>query len=343
MFKKLFSKEKTPLYNRTPCYKSWCRIDVAKCGIARYSGFDKCTECENYIKPQDSIKVTCPTGQVVQLKTPDLEEVEKYSNEKPVDKIKCINNDYTQIKINDTYNKNIVKKVKFVNNDDPQINEFKPGDKVKCINNSGDDSQIKVNETYTIKNSFKNFGSTFVTLEEFGDNYSWWYFRFEIDQSLKYKNMGKKERLTNIIREELGRSQTPSILKNGCIGNGNIIDEGNLEPKPNAEYIYNMDMIWKRSSIENFPVKKGTIVINVEQLDAGNYSFNIKGDPQIYICSYGWAFIENTERNIELLKQIETETILLSQQELKIESLRNNLDRLYKSYKKVCSDEKGCC
>ena len=98
----------------------------------------------------------------------------------------------------------------------------------------------------------------------------------------------------------------------------NIISEENLEPKPNTEYIYNLDMIWIKGKFESIPIKQGTIVYNVEQMEAGDYSFNIKGKTETYCCTYGWAFIENTERNIELLKQIEAENILLKQQELKI-------------------------
>jgi hypothetical protein len=110
----------------------------------------------------------------------------------------------------------------------------------------------------------------------------------------------------------------------------NIISEENLEPKPNTEYIYNLDMVWLKGTHDTIPVEKGIIVENVEQIDAGNYIFNIKNQPETYKCSYGWAFIENTERNVELLKQIEQEIILLNQQELKIKNLRNNLDRLYR-------------
>jgi len=116
---------------------------------------------------------------------------------------------------------------------------------------------------------------------------------------------------------------------------GNIISEENLEPKPNTEYIYNLDMIWEKGSCEgHFPIGKGIIVENVEQLDAGDYCFNIKGEGEDknkkYTCTYGWAFIENTERNIKLLEEIEKECALLEKQEQKIEALRNHLDRLFK-------------
>lgn len=115
----------------------------------------------------------------------------------------------------------------------------------------------------------------------------------------------------------------------------NIISTDNLEPKPNIEYIYNFDMIWyadKDKKIEHMghiPVESGTIVENVEQMEAGGYDFNIKDDSERYHCNYGWAFIENTQRNIELLKQIKQEENIKEEQELKILNLRKELDSLY--------------
>lgn len=111
----------------------------------------------------------------------------------------------------------------------------------------------------------------------------------------------------------------------------NIIDNENLVPKQNMEYIYNLDTIWLMDSFGSIPVDKGLIVENVEQMEAGNYSFNIKGQSDKYRCTYGWAFIENTERNIELLRQIDVETEILNAQERKIDQLRNSLDRLYQN------------
>lgn len=110
----------------------------------------------------------------------------------------------------------------------------------------------------------------------------------------------------------------------------NIISEKNLEPKLNTEYIYNLDMTWSEGTFESIPINKGIIVENVKQLNVGNYSFNIKGKDEVYWCSYGWAFIENTERNIELIEVIDKEEIILKDQKLKITQLQNKLDRLYK-------------
>ena len=111
----------------------------------------------------------------------------------------------------------------------------------------------------------------------------------------------------------------------------NIIDTENLEPKSNTEYIYNLDMVWSMDSHESKPVIERIIVENVEQMYAGNYSFNIKGQTDKYQCSYGWAFIENIKENIEFLKQIDFEREILEKQELKIEKLRNNLVMLYQN------------
>lgn len=113
----------------------------------------------------------------------------------------------------------------------------------------------------------------------------------------------------------------------------NIISTDNLEPKPNTEYIYNFDMIWyadRSKQLKHIDVESGFIVENVEQMETGNYDFNIKDSQERYQCSYGWAFIENTERNVELLKQIKQENEILKQQELKILDLRKQLDSLYK-------------
>jgi hypothetical protein len=112
---------------------------------------------------------------------------------------------------------------------------------------------------------------------------------------------------------------------------GNIISEKNLAPKENTEYIYNLDTIWKKDQLGSTPVRQGIIVENVKQLDAGDYSFNIKGESEIYTCSYGWVFIENTEQNRETLKLIEKEINLLRGQEEKIEILRNSLNRLFQN------------
>ena len=112
----------------------------------------------------------------------------------------------------------------------------------------------------------------------------------------------------------------------------NIISEKNLDPKINTEYIYCLDMIWKVGELESLLVQEGSIVENVTQEDVGNYYFNVKGNPEKYYCSYGWAFVENTLENKELLEQIKKEQDLLSQQEKKIKQLRNKLISLFKDY-----------
>lgn len=112
----------------------------------------------------------------------------------------------------------------------------------------------------------------------------------------------------------------------------NIISEKNLLPKEDIEYIYNFNMVWEYNTdnYDSISVEKGLIVNNVKQLYGGDYSFNIKGDPKTYRCSYGWAFVENTEKNIELLKVIEHEMMILKVQEKIIDTLKSNLNDLFK-------------
>lgn len=112
----------------------------------------------------------------------------------------------------------------------------------------------------------------------------------------------------------------------------NIIDEKNLEPKLNTEYIYGLDMIWEIDKLESIQITEGTIVENVIQEDAGGYSFNIKGEEKKYRCNYGWAFVENTSENKEILSKIEEENKKLKEQELKIKQLKNRLSSLFKEY-----------
>lgn len=113
---------------------------------------------------------------------------------------------------------------------------------------------------------------------------------------------------------------------------GNIISEKNLEPKSNTEYIYGLDIIWEIGKLESIKTTEGIIVEKVMQEDVGGYSFNIKGEEKRYRCSYGWAFVENTIENKELLAQIEEENNKLKEQELKIKELKNKLTSLFKNY-----------
>jgi len=98
-------------------------------------------------------------------------------------------------------------------------------------------------------------------------------------------------------------------------------------PKENTEYIYNLDVMWDKHV--EIPIVKGTIVENVELLEFGEFKFRVKGYIKRYSCHYGWAFIENTKRNIKLLKQIENELLVQEKQELKISKLRDKLDWLF--------------
>jgi hypothetical protein len=108
----------------------------------------------------------------------------------------------------------------------------------------------------------------------------------------------------------------------------NIVDNGNLEPTPNTEYIYVHDTVW----INHKPVDvdMGILVCDVEQGKYGDYTFCIVGEKdQRYNCAYGWAFVKNTDENMLLLEQIEKGKAELKKHDTKLNDLRNKLDRLF--------------
>lgn len=108
----------------------------------------------------------------------------------------------------------------------------------------------------------------------------------------------------------------------------NIIDNGNLEPTPNTEYIYMHDTVWINH--KSIGVDKGILVCDVEQEKYGGYTFCIVGEKdQRYNCAYGWAFVKNIPKNVELLEQIEKEIELIKFYETRSVYFRSRLDRLF--------------
>lgn len=108
----------------------------------------------------------------------------------------------------------------------------------------------------------------------------------------------------------------------------NIVDNGNLEPTPNTEYIYVHDTVW----MDHKPVSvdMGILVCDVEQGKYGDYTFCIVGEKdQRYNCAYGWAFVKNTDENMLLLEQIEKGKAELKKHNIRLNDLRNKLDRLF--------------
>lgn len=87
-----------------------------------------------------------------------------------------------------------------------------------------------------------------------------------------------------------------------------------LEPKPNMEYLYKMDMIWldydgrtKKTQEDDgydwLGLDVPTRVMVDVTLKDKRYHFTDKISGIRYTTYYGWSLYENTEENIELLKQ----------------------------------------
>lgn len=104
--------------------------------------------------------------------------------------------------------------------------------------------------------------------------------------------------------------------------------ENGSDPNPDTEYIYIHNLAWKKTD-GKYPelgnIKYGTIVINVEKLiqtDGSQigYNFVVKSTGENLHCSYGWAFVENTNENIALLKEMIENKKLISSLE------KRNLD-----------------
>ncbi len=120
----------------------------------------------------------------------------------------------------------------------------------------------------------------------------------------------------------------------------------NLEPKPNVEYIYNHDTAFPEfqddtpRKIEDYTVD---VTLNrvVEDLvfDDDCYKFKFKGEDQLYHSYYGWAFVENTPVNIELLKQIDEQDSIIAKHAKQRKELYAALDRLHKVVEETDQEE----
>lgn len=108
-----------------------------------------------------------------------------------------------------------------------------------------------------------------------------------------------------------------------------LIDDTNIDPKQGMEYIYRLDMAWYARSSPNygtngygdFPMKEGTIMIDVVKLDNNSFDFTCKETGDRLHTNYGWALAENTKENRERIKQFEIYDIYYKE----IERIRNKL------------------
>jgi hypothetical protein len=107
-----------------------------------------------------------------------------------------------------------------------------------------------------------------------------------------------------------------------------LIDKNNSQPNPDMEYIYRMDMVWTPNELKDKPIKVGTIVNNVVQLENKSYEFTNKETGELLRTNYAWALAENTPENVERIELYEKEYIEFKKHEKKINSLRNNITTL---------------
>lgn len=104
-----------------------------------------------------------------------------------------------------------------------------------------------------------------------------------------------------------------------------LIDKNNGQPKQGLEYIYRLDMVWKPGGLEGYPIKVGTIVTDVVQLENKSYEFTNKETGERLKTNYAWALAENTPENLKRIEEYEKEWIKFKEYEKKIETLRKSI------------------
>lgn len=100
-------------------------------------------------------------------------------------------------------------------------------------------------------------------------------------------------------------------------------DNGKI--KPNMEYIYLLDMIWKPNQFGDQPIKVGTIMKDVIQSENGGYEFTCKETGERFRTNYAWALAENTPKNIKRIEEYNEEYSKLQKFENKVSLLRNDI------------------
>ncbi len=108
-----------------------------------------------------------------------------------------------------------------------------------------------------------------------------------------------------------------------------LIDKDNaLNPNPNMEYIYLMDIIWNPNKLEEKTIKYGTIMKNVKRLENGSYEFQSKETNEIFCTNYSWSLAENTTENIERIKEYNKKNKKLQRYKKYVDTLRKNIKTL---------------
>lgn len=103
------------------------------------------------------------------------------------------------------------------------------------------------------------------------------------------------------------------------------INEPKVHPKKGMEYIYLLDMVWKKNVFEDLPIEYGTIMIDVEWETESRLGFTHKETGERYYCHYGWALAENTPENQERIDSYERGNEMLEMFQLYVTQLRDKI------------------
>ncbi len=111
----------------------------------------------------------------------------------------------------------------------------------------------------------------------------------------------------------------------------------NKKPEPNVEYIYDHTTVWhdkpNHYDVYAGEIKRGSVVEGLK-LSNGKYEFNIKGEDGKFFWNLGWAFVENTEKNINILNEINSMRKNKELDDMKIYETSKSLDSLFAWSKK---------
>lgn len=73
----------------------------------------------------------------------------------------------------------------------------------------------------------------------------------------------------------------------------------NKEPKKGMKYIYLLDKVWKNNELGSYPIKFGSVVVDVIKLENDSFEFKDEETGEVWRTNYGWTLAEKTEENIE--------------------------------------------
>lgn len=104
-----------------------------------------------------------------------------------------------------------------------------------------------------------------------------------------------------------------------------LIDKDNGKPNSELEYIYLLDEVWIPNQLGGKPIKRGTIVKNVIQLDNNSYEFINKETGETLRTNYAWSLAENTPENVLRIKKYDEEYLKFKEHEKFINKLRKEI------------------